>query len=609
MLVSTVRLVFTILVAATSAVAVDAAKAEIRVALVIGNGDYGGKLALPNPVNDASDVAASLKRLDFSVILKTNLDKVGMDAAFGEFAAAAEGADVALFYYAGHAMELGGRNYLMPLGARLETEATVPYQLSRVDDVLDELRRAAGVRIAVLDACRDNPLADELKSRSTRFRSAGLTRGLARIDNAEGMLVVFATQPGKTAEDGTGRNSPFTVALLRNIETPGLEVGQIFTRVAKDVYEATGKAQLPDMRGLVIGEFYMKARGMPIDQTLPTGPAKPVDVAETEWNAVKDTASLALLQDYINRYPQSAYAGLTKSRMDELTWNTVRDSNSPAMLNDFIVKNPASGYVNQAKARIEEFAWSEVKDSRNGAALDDFMRTYPSSIYVNTAKAKKEEIAWSAVKESRNIPDLQSFISDYPTSIYANYARIRIDELTPDPVEEEVLAIYSGVDFYGGDIAQRTASNLTDCAQLCADNGSCRFFTYVQRNSSCILKNSYEFATLFDGATAGQYVTSNGSGNGASIVVEWELGIGRDYFGNDFQSFRAIDFHHCLRVCSGTSGCNAFSFAPKITRNDNCWLKSFAGTAQDTKDTHRKNIHIGKRVSTSLPPTRVVTSQ
>ena len=276
------------------------AVAENRIALVIGNAAYDNKLELANPVNDAEDVAAALRRLDFTVILKTNLDKTGMDAAFGEFAVAVDGSDVALFYYAGHALELNGRNYLMPLGAKLESEASVPYQLSRVDDILDELRRAKGVRVAILDSCRDNPFAEEVKARSARTRSGALSRGLARIDNAEGMLVVFAAQAGSTAADGGSRNSQFTTALLRNIETPGLEIGQIFRRVAKDVYEATGKAQLPELSISLLGEFYFKARGEP--------PPAAEDPAEREWQGIKDTESLAVLRDFNGKYPQSIYA-------------------------------------------------------------------------------------------------------------------------------------------------------------------------------------------------------------------------------------------------------------------------------------------------------------
>ena len=218
-------------------------------------------------------------------------------------------------------------------------------------------------------------------------------------------------------------------------------------------------------------------------------------------------------------------------------------------------------------------------------------------------------MAWNMVKGSTAIQDLQDFINKYPTSIYANYGRIRIDELTPRPQQEQVLALYDGVDFYGGDVAQRSAANLTDCAQLCADDNRCRYFTYVSRSNSCILKDLYEFATAFDGATAGQYAIAQRPGDAPSITLNWEIGVGQDYFGNDFNAFRASSFDDCLRTCGRNSSCNAFSFAPRIARKDNCWLKSSAGLASSSADLLRKNVHAGKRVSTIVTPSRVVLSR
>jgi tetratricopeptide (TPR) repeat protein len=229
-----------------------------RVALVIGNAAYTHTQALANPKNDAADMAAVLTRLGFTVIFEQDLNKQGMDDTFRRFAREVKSADAALFYYAGHAMQFEGVNYLMPVDAKLADEADVPYEMAKLDDVVADMARMSGVRIAVLDACRNNPLEEQLKRSVASTRGIAPTRGLARIARPEGLIVAYATQSGNVAADGTGRNSPFTGALLKNIETPGLEVGTLFRRVMGAVKQETGGKQHPELSVLFDGEFYFK---------------------------------------------------------------------------------------------------------------------------------------------------------------------------------------------------------------------------------------------------------------------------------------------------------------------------------------------------------------
>jgi uncharacterized caspase-like protein len=226
--------------------------------LVIGNSAYQNTTPLPNPANDASDVAAALKRLGFTVIEEQNLDKRSMDDAFRRFAREMADADTAMFFYAGHAMQWQGANYLMPVDAKLEDEADVPYEMAKLNDMIADMGRVKAVRIAVLDACRDNPLEDRLKRSIALTRGGGQTRGLARIEKADGLVVAYSTDSGNVAADGQGRNSPFTKALLENIETPGLEVGVLFRRVMGSVKQATGGKQHPELSILLDSEFYFK---------------------------------------------------------------------------------------------------------------------------------------------------------------------------------------------------------------------------------------------------------------------------------------------------------------------------------------------------------------
>ncbi len=235
-----------------------AAHADKRVALVIGNGNYQNTQRLPNPANDAADIAAALKRTGFETIVGLDLDKAGMESATIQFARAARDADVAIFYYSGHAMQFNGVNYLMPVDARLSDEADLR-RMARVDEIAEDVQRAKNLRILVLDSCRNNPLAEQLKRSIGRTRSAGIQNGLAKMDAPQGMIVAYSTQSGREAADGTGRNSPYTAAFLKHIEAPE-EIGTVFRKISADVYENTKRDQLPELSLSFIGEFYLKGR-------------------------------------------------------------------------------------------------------------------------------------------------------------------------------------------------------------------------------------------------------------------------------------------------------------------------------------------------------------
>ena len=234
------------------------ASAEQRIALVVGNSAYRNAPALTNPAGDASAVTQALQRLGFETELASDLTRQGMDDAFRGFARRARTADVALFYYAGHAMQYEGRNYLMPVDAKLADEIDLRYEMTSVDDVFAAMKPVRGVRIVILDSCRDNPLADALLKSLDKSRSAFVPRGLARIEQQAGTIIAYATQAGTIADDGAAGHSPFARAFLANVETPGLEIGQMFRRVAKAVNDATGGVQTPELSVSLLNEFYMK---------------------------------------------------------------------------------------------------------------------------------------------------------------------------------------------------------------------------------------------------------------------------------------------------------------------------------------------------------------
>jgi uncharacterized caspase-like protein len=237
--------------------------ADKRVALVIGNAAYRNAPALTNPKNDAEDVGRSLQGLGFETIVAADLDRGGMNDALDRFSRQVAGADIALVYYSGHGMQFAGKNFLLPVDARLVSADDVNrFRLMPLDDILEVLQTAKGARVVVLDACRNNPVEEELKRRLASSpggnRDAYLTRGLGRISSANGLLVAYATQASDVAADGSGRNSPFTTAFLRNVGTPDIDLRQMLFRVQDDVNKATGGRQRPELSISLVGEFKLK---------------------------------------------------------------------------------------------------------------------------------------------------------------------------------------------------------------------------------------------------------------------------------------------------------------------------------------------------------------
>jgi hypothetical protein len=292
------------------------ALADKRVALVIGNGAYVHAPHLPNPPHDAEDVAAALRRSGFETILGLDLDKAKMDDAAINFAKAARTADVAVFYYSGHAMQYAGVNYLIPVDAVLSDEADLR-RATRVDDVLDDLKQAKNLRILVLDSCRDNPLADELKRSIGRTRSGSIARGLAKIESPDGTIISYSTQSGRTAADGDGRNSPYTTAFLRHIEDKD-EISTVFHRISADVYDSSGGTQVPELSLSFFGEFYLNGKLQVTVSPVPRAPADPCASAGEHWKSAESIGTTAAFEDHLARYPNCAFAGLARARLEAL---------------------------------------------------------------------------------------------------------------------------------------------------------------------------------------------------------------------------------------------------------------------------------------------------
>jgi len=230
------------------------AHAGVRLALVVGNAKYQAVPALDNPSNDAADLAQALRAVGFEVIEQRDATRETMAKAVRDFSERLRGADVALFFYAGHGLQMNGENYLLPVDAKIENAADVRFSTINLSDIQQEMEGSGRANIIILDACRNNPFAEKL----SRGGRGVTTRGLGRVDAAgEGSLIVYSTQPNNVALDGAGRNSPFTAALIKHVGTPGLEVRQMISKVRGDVLQSTDHRQTPWDSSSLVGDVFL----------------------------------------------------------------------------------------------------------------------------------------------------------------------------------------------------------------------------------------------------------------------------------------------------------------------------------------------------------------
>jgi uncharacterized caspase-like protein len=222
----------------------------------MGNGRYQKVPTLPNPTRDADDFSRALGRLNFKVTQVNDASAAEMRKAVIDFGRTTEGADMAVVFYAGHGMEMGGENWLIPTDAELRTDTDVESEAISLRSINLQVSKARQLGLVILDACRNNPFAAKMQR---SLRSRAVTRGLAPTEPTDNVLVAYAARDGTTANDGDGRNSPFTAALLRNIETPGLEISFLFRNVRDEVMSATKRDQQPFVYGSLSKEaIYLK---------------------------------------------------------------------------------------------------------------------------------------------------------------------------------------------------------------------------------------------------------------------------------------------------------------------------------------------------------------
>jgi len=283
-----------------------------RLALVIGNGAYRDA-PLRNPVNDARALSAKLTALGFEVMKGENLGQRDMNRLVAQFGERLAGNDVGMFFFAGHGIQIRGKNYLVPVDAQISSENSVRAEAVDVDAVLDQLS-SSPLNVVILDACRNNPF-------ERRFRS--LSVGLAQMDAPKGTLIAYATAPGKVARDGDGANSIYTSALLKLLDEPGVPLETVFKRVRAEVSQLTADNQIPWEASSLTGDFYFAAP--PAQTSPPAGDAAAGTRASTDaeaellfWQSVKDSQDAADYEAYLRQFPDGRFVEIARNRLNRM---------------------------------------------------------------------------------------------------------------------------------------------------------------------------------------------------------------------------------------------------------------------------------------------------
>ncbi len=318
-----VKLYRWVLAAAALLAVAQPAFAEKRVALVIGNSAYQNVAPLANPVNDSTRIAATLKDAGFDVVdSRRDLPAAEAKRALRDFADRARDADIAVVYYAGHGIEVNGSNYLIPVDARLERDSDIYDEALSLDRILIAIEPAKKLRLVILDACRDNPFAKNMK-RTVATRAIG--RGLAMVEPTNpNVLIAYSAKAGSTAVDGDGSNSPFTLALTQYIAKPGLDVRRAFGFVRDEVLKVTGNQQEPFVYGSLGGEDVPLVPA-PKAEPVAAAPALSAQAeARRDYELALQLGNRNAFEAFVRQYPDGFYASLAKLQLDKIAAEEIR---------------------------------------------------------------------------------------------------------------------------------------------------------------------------------------------------------------------------------------------------------------------------------------------
>ena len=326
--------VWTLIISVTLA----AASTENRVALVIGNQNYASAGTLKNPINDARAVSDKLESLGFDVLSGTDLTYDAMRDTVREFTRKARKADVTVFYYAGHGIDVEGKNYIVPVDAKLDDAVDWEFEVYAIAEILRLIDRSPGPSLVFLDACRDNPLASVLANAQGMSSRSMNSRGISRIPTetmgTTGSVIAYATEPGQVAADGTGNNSPFALALVNHLDTENTDFASITSLITRDVMEMTDGVQRPRFDVSLTGPLVLNERVLDstevasLDPELPVQDAKPTpetpastDLVEVEkfmFETAMASKDIADFNAFLQAFPNSVFAPMAQNAISRI---------------------------------------------------------------------------------------------------------------------------------------------------------------------------------------------------------------------------------------------------------------------------------------------------
>ena len=353
--------------------ACDPAWADKRVALIVGNSAYQTVPQLPNPARDAGSVAKMFKDAGFdSVDVELNVGNLEFKRAIRRFETAADQADIAVVYYAGHGLEISGVNYLIPVDARLASDRDADDEAIPLERMVSLADGAKRLRLVILDACRDNPFVGTMRKERKASMSRAVFAGLGQVEpTSTDTLIAYAAKAGSTADDGDGAHSPFTSALLKNLTVPGLDVRLAFGRVRDEVLKTTANRQEPFVYGSLGGNTV----------SLVPAPPTPQEAAEPDlkgdFELVQKIGTQRAYEVFVASHPAGFYTDLARAQIDALKKQTVA-SLGPAPVPSIPSEPPSK----------EALEWDKVKDSSDPAALQKFIKRFPDSPLAINAKQK-----------------------------------------------------------------------------------------------------------------------------------------------------------------------------------------------------------------------------
>jgi Caspase domain/CHAT domain len=351
--------------------------ANRRVALVIGNSAYQNTPILLNPTKDAQAMAAKFKEAGFTVVSEHyDLGNLAFKRAIRDFEDAATDADVAIVFYSGHGIQIGGVNYMIPVDGRLASTRDAQDEAVPLDRLLEAVEGAKQLGLVILDASRDNPFVQTMQRPRTAAGAPAVNPGQRLVEpTRSNTLIAYAARAGTGATDGTGDHSPFTAALLNHLFVQGLDIRLAFGRVRDEVLKKTGNKQEPYVTGSIGGDSLsvVPASAQPrLARVDPQGEGE-----RSDYELVEKIGTKRAWEVFLSQHPNGFYAELARQQLDKLKLATIDPIKLPSP------PTPASE---------EQRAWDRIKDSGNGALLRDFIKRYPSSPLANAAQTRLDAL-------------------------------------------------------------------------------------------------------------------------------------------------------------------------------------------------------------------------